>query len=208
MTWRESMPGLSTFKATLRRTGFCCSAMKTTPKPPSPIRSNSLYGPMTVPTCSQIGPSRGMSKQADGSSRKLAGASWARSSASTRCRSSASVPHSCSSNTARAVGVLASTAARNRDCTRWALRIMVGPSKGSLIYATFASEVVEKIQKLLSAQSVAEPGAGVGPFLPRLVDRDAENVRHLRVAQPGAVMQFDDARGDGLLGGQSLQCLV
>jgi hypothetical protein len=37
-----SMPGLSTFKATLRRTGWTCSAMKTTPNRPSPICSRSL----------------------------------------------------------------------------------------------------------------------------------------------------------------------
>ena len=43
------MPGLMTFSATLRRTGCCCSATKTRPKPPSPICSISLYGPMTVP---------------------------------------------------------------------------------------------------------------------------------------------------------------
>ena len=33
-TCRVSMPGLRTFRATLRRTGCVCSAMKTTPKPP------------------------------------------------------------------------------------------------------------------------------------------------------------------------------
>ena len=49
MTWRLSMPGLMTFRATLRRTGSVCSAMKTVPMPPSPICCSSLYGPMTVP---------------------------------------------------------------------------------------------------------------------------------------------------------------
>ena len=42
MTCRVSMPGLMIFSATLRRTGSCCSAMKTTPMPPSPICSSSL----------------------------------------------------------------------------------------------------------------------------------------------------------------------
>ena len=37
-----SMPGLMTLSATLRRTGSCCSATKTRPKPPSPICSMSL----------------------------------------------------------------------------------------------------------------------------------------------------------------------
>ena len=50
ITCRVSMPGLMTFSATLRRTGCCCSAMNTTPKPPSPICSSSLYRPMTEPT--------------------------------------------------------------------------------------------------------------------------------------------------------------
>ena len=49
MTWRLSMPGLMTLRATLRWTGWVCSAMKTTPMPPSPICCSSLYGPMTVP---------------------------------------------------------------------------------------------------------------------------------------------------------------
>ena len=38
-----------TLSATLRRTGVSCSAMKTTPMPPSPIDCSSLYGPMRVP---------------------------------------------------------------------------------------------------------------------------------------------------------------
>ena len=57
ITCLVSMPGLRTFSATLRRIGSCCSAMKTTPKPPSPICSRSLYGPMIVPGRSVIGPS-------------------------------------------------------------------------------------------------------------------------------------------------------
>ena len=35
-------PGLMTFSATWRRTGSCCSARKTIPNPPSPMRSSSL----------------------------------------------------------------------------------------------------------------------------------------------------------------------
>ena len=46
ITCRVSMPGLMTFRATLRRTGWVCSAMKTMPMPPSPIGSSSLYGPI------------------------------------------------------------------------------------------------------------------------------------------------------------------
>ena len=42
MTWPVSMPGLMTFSATLRRMGVSCSAMKTTPMPPSPIFWRSL----------------------------------------------------------------------------------------------------------------------------------------------------------------------
>jgi hypothetical protein len=48
ITWRVSMPGLMTLSATFRRTGAVCSAMKTTPKPPSPIcwsLSQQLVGP-------------------------------------------------------------------------------------------------------------------------------------------------------------------
>ena len=49
MTWRLSMPALMSLSATLRCTGWVCSAMKTVPMPPSPICWSSLYGPMTVP---------------------------------------------------------------------------------------------------------------------------------------------------------------
>lgn len=49
ITWRVSMPGLMILRATVRWIGLVCSAMKTTPMPPSPICCKSLYGPMTVP---------------------------------------------------------------------------------------------------------------------------------------------------------------
>ena len=59
------MPGLMILRATVRRTGCCCSAMKTTPKPPSPICSSSLYGPICVP--GQFGePSHGTCRHAGG----------------------------------------------------------------------------------------------------------------------------------------------
>ena len=41
-TCRVSIPAFSTLSATRRRTGSVCSAMNTTPKPPSPICSRSL----------------------------------------------------------------------------------------------------------------------------------------------------------------------
>ena len=37
-------------------------------------------------------------------------------------------------------------------------------------------------RKKLSAQGVAQPGAGVGPLLPRLLERDAQGSRDLLVA--------------------------
>src|SRR5262245_6898150 len=54
-----SMPGLSTFSATLRRSGCCCSARKTRPKPPSPICSSSLYEPRRVPALASVSACRG-----------------------------------------------------------------------------------------------------------------------------------------------------
>ena len=42
MTCRVSMPGLMILSATVRRIGSSCSAMKTTPMPPSPICCSSL----------------------------------------------------------------------------------------------------------------------------------------------------------------------
>ena len=44
-----SMPGLMILSATRRSTGSVCSAMYTTPNPPSPICCSSLYGPICVP---------------------------------------------------------------------------------------------------------------------------------------------------------------
>ena len=49
-----AIAGFTIFNATLRRTGCCCSAMNTTPNPPSPICSSSLYGPTDVPGPSPI----------------------------------------------------------------------------------------------------------------------------------------------------------
>ncbi len=52
-TSRVSIPSLITLSATRRRTGFSCSAMKTTPKPPSPdffeqlVATNQAAGPFT-----------------------------------------------------------------------------------------------------------------------------------------------------------------
>jgi hypothetical protein len=54
-TCRVSMPGLITFSATFRWTGWVCSATNTCPIPPSPICSISLYGPMVVPGSSVTG---------------------------------------------------------------------------------------------------------------------------------------------------------
>ncbi len=42
ITSRVSMPGLMTLSATVRRTGSVCSAIQTTPKPPSPSGWRSL----------------------------------------------------------------------------------------------------------------------------------------------------------------------
>ena len=55
----ESIPGLITFKATMRRTGCSCSARKTKPMPPSPIGRRRWYGPIRVPGPSVNGRSPG-----------------------------------------------------------------------------------------------------------------------------------------------------
>ena len=57
ITCRVSIPGLIIFSATVRWIGSVCSAMNTTPMPPSPICCSSLYGPMTVPGPSAMGDS-------------------------------------------------------------------------------------------------------------------------------------------------------
>src|SRR5207249_3336776 len=89
-TWRVSMPGLRILRATLRRTGWVCSAMKTTPKPPSPICSKSLYGPITVPGRSaETAISSGTGAGSSSARRSAVPASrWAAKSTSTRRRRS------------------------------------------------------------------------------------------------------------------------
>ena len=87
MTWPVSMPGLMILSATLRRTGCSCSAMKTTPMPPSPICWSSLYGPIIVPGPSVRGRKLAVEALAAGlTSNTPPEASWAASKASMRSR--------------------------------------------------------------------------------------------------------------------------
>ena len=74
------MPGLMTFRATLRRTGCCCSAMKTTPMPPSPICSSS-YG---AGPCPAGRPEAGPAERMPASGRRRAAARPPRRAASPR----------------------------------------------------------------------------------------------------------------------------
>ncbi len=105
-TCRVSIPGLMTLRATLRRTGWVCSAMKTTPKPPSPICSSSLYGPMTVPGASVAG-GRSTVGSGPGLARKPLAPTFARSRASTAARRAASPAHARSRYAAWSAGFFA-----------------------------------------------------------------------------------------------------
>ena len=48
-TSRESIPALISLRATVRRTGWVCSARQTSPMPPLPIRSRRVYCPRVRP---------------------------------------------------------------------------------------------------------------------------------------------------------------
>src|SRR5207237_212445 len=81
--------------------------------------------------------------------------------------------------------------------------------RASPVHAPLESKPVEEKKKLApGAYGVAEPGAGVGPFLAGLVDRDAEGVGDRVVAQPGEEAQLDGLRRERVFGGEAGERLV
>src|SRR5262245_46966692 len=95
---------------------------------------------------------------------------------------------------------------------RWPLRLAgdVPRFPGSPSHATSWFRAVEKREEKspARAEGLAQPGAGVGPFLAGLVDGDAQGGGHVLVAQPGEVAQVDDLGRDRVLRGQPRQGLV
>src|SRR5207248_128069 len=71
----------------------------------------------------------------------------------------------------------------------------------------FRSGLSKKMEKS-PAEGVAQPGAGVGPFLAGLIDGDAQGGRDGLVAQPGEVAQLDHLGRQPVLGGEAGQGVV
>src|SRR5262245_55035114 len=216
-TWRVSMPGLITFRATLRRTGWACSATKTRPMPPSPISSRSVYGPITVPGASQIVCSAVAPGPRAGAPRKLPACSCRRSSLSIRSRRAGSPAQARSRKAARSAASSFVRASVNRDCSR-----MAASAPGDGFASTSPCDVRRRTAHGISKKEEGErqalrlfvlelfqqPGAGVGPHLVGLARRDAEDGRGGGVAEPREVAQLDQFGGLGVDPGQLGEGLV
>src|SRR6185503_2232355 len=66
----------------------------------------------------------------------------------------------------------------------------------------------KKVGKSGWAESFREPGPGIRPFLPRLVDADVQGNGDCFVTEPGEVAQLDHACGQRVLPGQAVESLV
>src|SRR5262245_44583894 len=218
-TWRVSIPGLSTFSATLRRTGSVCSAMNTTPNPPSPICSSSLYGPTTEPVPSPAGWSMvATGSRATGRSpRNPPASSWARSRASIRRRSWTSEPHAVSRNAARSpsdgrsiapakmdsISGLASSIELPRPCGPQKTVPRFGAERASAVRIFWKWDDVS-----LRPQGVVEPGAGEGPVPVGGAPGDPHRVGGLVQGQAGEEAQLDQLGTGRVPSGQLLQGVV
>src|SRR6516165_5966180 len=163
---------------------------------------------MMVPGRSVIDSSMVAGMTAEDDSRKPPGSSCARRRASTRCRSSASGPHSWSRSAALS-GAGSSTAARNTACTRFGSLGMAGPSM--VVHPTMRrsrNELSKKVEKSSGTESIAQPGPSVRPFLSGLVHREAQGGGGLLVAQTGEVPQLDDLGGYGVVSTEARQRVI
>src|SRR5262245_56228960 len=203
----ESMPGLITFRATLRRTGRSCSAMKTTPMPPSPICCRSLYGPMQEPGRSVTGCSSTVAL-GGGRSRNPSSSSWAARSSCTLARSAGSAPQAPLRYAARSARVGNSRAARKIDCSGFAAGMVNAPllgagrvpppckappdrCRGQKTCALFGRRVV-RTRPEVPIHGTPQPGAGVNPVAFDRAGRQAEQFGGLFHRQLGEVTQFHE----------------
>src|SRR5947209_999427 len=211
-TWRVSMPGLRTLRATFRRTGSICSAMKTTPKPPSPICSRSLYGPMTVPACSDAGPAKPEVAASGGTaagarrSKRLCGVSCAASISPTRRHNSASCPQFFSSQAGRSAGGTATTA-RNSSFSDGGSDGIVDPYSIRHLICERRGGFVSNFFRVVG-QGGGKPCPGEGPF--PVGGGSGETKDRGRFLNRKAVKDsgFDNLRGQWFGAGQALQGLV
>src|SRR5262245_37797554 len=201
-----SIPGLITLRATLRWTGWVCSASQTEPMPPSPIGCKSLYGPTRPPDSSGGPPAAGPST---GRARKPPGLSAASSRAS-RCRRSASSPRHASARNAPRSPAGFSRAWWNSFSSfivvlRAARRSLYPPQRETDRRSTTMSD---QAAASLPAHRRLEPGAGVDPVAVGGARRDAQGLARLLARQPHEITQLDQPGHDRLGRGQLLQRLV
>jgi hypothetical protein len=58
------------------------------------------------------------------------------------------------------------------------------------------------------AEGIAEPGLGIGPLLPGLINRHAQGGGYLLMTEAGEVSEFDHPGGGRVLAGQPSQGIV
>src|SRR5262245_61339640 len=210
-TWTESIPGFRTFRATLRRTGAVCSAMKTTPNPPSPICSRSLYEPMTVPAVSAGTTGGAVPANSDvgaGGSRNPPSSGSAASSPSTRARSSTSPRQASSRYGARSAAgrpraarkidsicVSSGMAGPRRRVTPQCDGRIENPSAGGRIFPG-------------AVQLGEEPGPRERPVALGGGHGDAQCGGGPGDGETSEVAELDQLGADGIVGGQPAERLV
>src|SRR5262245_18221748 len=222
MTCFESIPTLISLSATNRLTGSVCWAIQTVPMPPSPIASSSLYGPISVPDCSQTAPSTVATGVRGGGApcRKLPAASCARISASTRARRSASPAQAFPRKAARSSGDRYSTASPRIEMICRSGSFMTSPlalARNPVFNAGFAGKV-RRAPEVFSgillagarpvAQELVQPGPGVGPVAVGGSSCQAEGHGRLVERQAGEEAELDQFRTHRVFPGQALEGIV
>src|SRR4051812_17142557 len=66
----------------------------------------------------------------------------------------------------------------------------------------------DKIEKSSAAEGVAEPGAGIGPFLAGEIHGDAQGGRHFLMTHGGELAELHNPRRDRVLDSQPIEGLV
>src|SRR5579864_938486 len=214
MTCPVSMPGLMTFSATLRRTGFSCSAMKTAPMPPSPIFWSSLYGPIVVP-----GPSRIVGRSilivASGTGAGAStgswptASSWAFSSDSTWRRSAAS-SRQARSRYAERSGPAACSRASQKIALRSGsggfmsafLRIIgfttIGPTQTCSVWARKPTRKIVGSGRIPRNELSEQPGTRKSPVTLGGPTDDAQGFSCLVEREPGEETELDQLGASGV----------
>src|SRR5262245_18192335 len=222
-TWAESRPGLMSLRATRRRTGCSCSAMKTTPMPPSPICCNNLYGPTRDPGRSVTGswPAVGpATASAAGRRRNSHTRPSVANRPSTSPRRPASAPDAASRYAARSAADSISRARPKMDFTSGGFGVIGrSPVGGGWLYPPMRRAGPKAARKngnssesdrrrAFALQAAEQPDPGVGPDGVGLAGRHPEHRGRLFDGQPGEVVQLDQLGRLRVRGRELLQRLV